>query len=600
MLGFLAFSALIPFVIVYLIKSKPVDMAIPSLMFLMKETGDVQKHTFLKRLLRNLLFVLQFLALAFLAFALTYPSISVSYDAGTRHSVIVLDISASMQAKEGSSTRFDKALGIAEKSVKGTTSIILAESSPILILERGTKGKALDLLSGLKAKATGTNIGDAMLLAEELLENKEGKIIVISDFIQTDGPEPEAIKSYLEAKNILVDFIDVSSKRSNFGITNLEITRQNTKVFVKNFNEIDETLTVSVVNEDKEVKRIVLPVLANSVETFTFPTPGGLTRVEILDKDDMPVDNFAYISNPQRHKTKVALITNYGNKFLENALLATKTVDLNTYKPPVFPDYTEYDLVIFSNVSKKNVLPGISLDIKKAAGKGVSFVIMAQDELDEIDYGDVLPVDIEGKSGRSSIQKVIVNHVTKNIDFGTVSEYYMASPKQNAVIIAKADDQTPMLVLKEEENAMVAYYGIIDESSDFKQSPSYPIFWDSFVGFMLGVEDINNFNIKTGKILTFPVKTKIKTPSGNLETEKLIVDEVGLYLIDEKTYGANLIEEKESDINKEEKVTSKSYGEYDFKEVKKERLVSLELYMLMFVLAIVIIEMIYTKIRGDV
>jgi len=312
------------------------------------------------------------------------------------------------------------------------------------------------------------------------------------------------------------------------------------------------------------------------------------------------VDNAAYISNPQRHKTKVALITNNGNKFLENALLATKTVDLEISEPPIFPDYTDYDLVIFSNVSKKYILPGIDLDIKKAAKKGVSFIIMAQNELPNLGYGYVLPVDLEGKGGRSSVQKVIVNHLTRNVDFGTVSEYYFATPKKNTIIIAKADDETPMLALREFENAMVAYYGIIDESSDFKQSPSYPIFWDGFVGFLLGVEDINNFNLKSGKILTFPVKTKVKTPSGSLSTEKLIVDEVGLYLIDGNTYASNLLEEKESRINKDEKTSAKSYGDYKFKKVTQKRDVSLENYLLLFVLAIIIIELIYTKFRGDI
>jgi len=132
MLGFLAFSALIPFIIVYLIRSKPVDVHVPSLMFLMKDTGDVQKHTFLKRLVRNLLFVLQILALIALIFALTYPTISLNYDAGSRHTVIVMDVSASMQTKEGSSTRFDKALSIARKSLAGTTSVIIVENSPNL------------------------------------------------------------------------------------------------------------------------------------------------------------------------------------------------------------------------------------------------------------------------------------------------------------------------------------------------------------------------------------------------------------------------------------------------------------------------------------
>src|SRR3989304_6341689 len=123
-LGFYAFLALIPFILIYLIRPKPRDEKIPSLMFFMKETGADRKKSFLKRLIQNILFLLQLLAICALAFSLTQPVTQVEYDTTTENTVIVLDISASMNTHDGLQTRFDRAMEVAKDNARGTTSII--------------------------------------------------------------------------------------------------------------------------------------------------------------------------------------------------------------------------------------------------------------------------------------------------------------------------------------------------------------------------------------------------------------------------------------------------------------------------------------------
>src|SRR3989344_3788240 len=100
-LGFYAFTSIAILILVYLIRPKPKDVTIPSLMFIMKDTGVTKQSTFFRRMITNLLFLIQLLALALLAFALTWPLVKIKYDTTAGNTVVVLDVSASMQAREG-------------------------------------------------------------------------------------------------------------------------------------------------------------------------------------------------------------------------------------------------------------------------------------------------------------------------------------------------------------------------------------------------------------------------------------------------------------------------------------------------------------------
>jgi len=65
--GLFALLALVPFIILYLIRPKTIEKVIPSLMFLMREKKEAKQLAFLKKLLQNLLFIIQIIALIALA-----------------------------------------------------------------------------------------------------------------------------------------------------------------------------------------------------------------------------------------------------------------------------------------------------------------------------------------------------------------------------------------------------------------------------------------------------------------------------------------------------------------------------------------------------
>ena len=139
----------------------------------------------------------------------------------------------------------------------------------------------------------------------------------------------------------------------------------------------------------------------------------------------------------------------------------------------------------------------------------------------------------------------------------------------------------------------------MDEASDFKTLPGYPIFWSSLINFMIGTEDIKEFNLKTGKIVSVN-EQKIATPSTTLTASKILLDEVGIYEFDGKKFAVNLLDEKESDVGLPSKIEKQKERQSLFSRESKERDFNLEFPILLLVLMFMLAEFFYIKRRGDI
>ena len=105
--GLLAFLALIPFIIIYLIKPRPEKLKVPSLMFFLSNTKTTTRDRLLRYLEKDILFLLQLLVLLLLASTLVEPALLVKKDVVSSNIIFVLDASASSKAIESGKTRFE-------------------------------------------------------------------------------------------------------------------------------------------------------------------------------------------------------------------------------------------------------------------------------------------------------------------------------------------------------------------------------------------------------------------------------------------------------------------------------------------------------------
>ncbi|MBD3312947.1 VWA domain-containing protein [Candidatus Woesearchaeota archaeon] len=605
-LGAWAFMSLVALLIIYLIRPRPKDVTIPSLMFIIKESGKSIKSSFLEKLLKNLIFLLQAIALAALALAIMQPIINIAYDSASANTVIILDASASMAAHD--SQRFDDAVDIAKSSMKGDVSIVLAQEFPVLLLDNKNKGEASSILSRIEPKDVGTNLGDAMLLAKDLLQGEEGRVIVLSDFAYTSGPDPNVVKKILEADGAVVDLVDIGEPGDNAGIIDLVITRYETDVFIKNYNDNDKELTISVVNRDNEIKKVSMSMDPHSITSFSFETPSGETEVRINEKDDLMPDNSAYITAPDMADINVLLITNDINKYLRNAMEASRDISLKIAEPPIIPDFGEFDVIILGSLDHGKLLTGTLDNLEDFVKRGRSVVVTAKPDSHETDYGNIIPVSISDRAEQISTKIYPYSQSSaslygfvddESIDFGTTNQYFIARAENNSVVYAMTADNNPVIVSSGRGEGSIVYYGILDRMATFKSSPSYPVFWNDLINSLAGTEDINSFNYPTGKLIALGAETQVRTPDESIRTDRILLDGAGFYTYNDKTISANLLSEAESDINRETTFDTTGKHEFQLQEVERRKDVNLEIYLIIIALIAMLLELFLVKYRGD-
>ena len=71
----------------------------------------------------------------------------------------------------------------------------------------------------------------------------------------------------------------------------------------------------------------------------------------------------------------------------------------------------------------------------------------------------------------------------------------------------------------------IVYYGILDDYSDFKATPGYPIFWTSLIDYLVESEDVKDYNKKI--------------------EERPLIDIQGIHNEEGKQMAVNLLNEKE-------------------------------------------------------
>ncbi len=581
-LAILALASLIPLIILYLIKPKPKDVEIPSLIFILDAERREDRHqTILKKVVRDPLMLMQLLFLILLSLAMMSPSYVTTADVRADHTVIILDASASMQAEEPS--RFDLARAAAEKFVSGKTSIILAKSVPIMALDGGSKSDAISVLQRIQPGATTANIGDAIILAKSMIEGgngkrgggrREGAIVIISDFSNADFGSISSAKMLANAVGIDVAYKQVGSDVGNIGITYGKPERKGEKYeylcTIKNYFDDERTVPIDVLRNGKKTLSDSVTVQPCASELFALKdlTPGA-TVIALQESegaggggseggcgsDSFDVDDCAYIAIPDAKKRKIMFITETERKNppAKIAIGSLQDTECSVAKPPVLPSFDDYDIVVVGTVAKDSLLPGTFGDLASFVVAGGSLVVLASGDLGEIATENVLPVSVSGKAGSAALTIRSSSEFTKDIAFEDVScgRHLKSTPVNGSVVTVVADDGSPMLAYQRLGSGTVVYFGFGEgdpEWNDFHTRVDYPIFWRQIVDWMSGVRGIEEYNVRTGRVYPLAEEQEVLTPAGTVTTDNLLFDSAGGYRIGDMDIAANLYDPLESDL----------------------------------------------------
>lgn len=592
-MGFYTALALIPFLLLYLIRPKPRHERIPSLLFVLRDLGRSNTRNLFRNVLRDLLLILQLLFLLALILAAAQPYVYVPRTYLVEQTILLVDVSASMQAGD-----FDRVRQLAIENLGKRNTIVLISSNPDTLVEDASLSEAEAALDGLAPTASPTDIAGALQLASGLA-TAGSRVVVISDFLPSAGdPDYEHLADAIEARGAIVDYLPVTASVENRGIIDLIVGPAESSVWIKNYAVRPAEITLTIAGSPQQL------LLARSeTKRVDFETPSGVAEVSITP-DAFPIDDRVYLSTPEQNLVRILIITNdQASAQQSNFLLGLGVISRNFptqfeieyAEPPTIPDL-DHDVFIIWNANLDFVLPGYVTTLRERVSEGAALFFFTQPALFSIDWQGLIPVDaLESQGSRSEVLPEAISPITRDIEFGQVASYDRVTARDGTTTIARSE-QDPVIVLGRNGRGSTLYYGLAEAQASFSKSPTYPIFWRRLFDLVTNRPSLTNLNMRTGTVLVLPKRIRVETPTQSLVTSILPLNHVGLYNLPDRTIAVNLISEGESrlaapTINR----TSATTGEEAEEQVPKP----ITNYLLWLAILLLFIELLYVKYRGD-
>ena len=606
------FLSVIPLIIVYLLKPKAKDVLIPSVMFITQITEKQKKIArAIRKIIKDPLFLIQLLILIFLILAIASPYTEEDTEIRGGHTILILDGSASMQAGD----RFDESIKLAGEHLTARNSIILAENIPVLALHSGDLDAARDVLENIPRTATTADLYQAILLGSAMLTDGKGGIVVISDFANWEGEDPNVAKKLAEADGIDVSFVSVSGGRNDVAITggwlsdgiDASGSRKYTCI-IKNYMDSPVDAKIDVLyGDDRSTHNLLLG--ARESEYFALNDIGtGVTEIVVHPDDDMMVDNHAYIVIPASETHTVLYISDYEDAPSATVMRLLPSVDATfmTQGEARSTNVHDYDAVVVGlcNGSLHSSLCDRLADYASSGGK---VVVMAQEGLPLSDTGRLLPISLFEKANETAIKEVRESVMLRDIDVKDIAigHYLKGEEKSGSVAWVLAEDGTPIISFRRVDLGKVVYLGIPDMTgdyawSDFHTMPEYPIFWLNLIEYLCGTGGVENCNKQTGSAMQFDLKVRATTPDGRvIRTNNLLLDQTGVYELPDKLVSVNLYDAAESNLEGSGITTTETAGASTEKTVRTTTKKEFDWILLILALVLIGTELYYIRSRGE-
>ena len=323
-------------VVLYLLRRKYLPRPVPSTLLWQTAIRDHAANKPLQRLRKNLLLPVQFLAALSLALALMQPCLAGGKAART---VMIFDLSASMQTAVDGKTRLDEAKNRAEKLLgelpPGEAVTVLSAGGEVRqVLTGSTDREDIRLaIRGLACERGGESLERAVSLAEAIRreESERGtRIIVFSD-------------NYIPDSGIWA--VNAGEGAENRGV--YMVAAEEGSVYARICNYGGGCRVTVICEADGqlcEAKEVEIPAGETAGVIFAIPRDASVAEVRIREADALAADNTAQAAVPHSAVRTVALSGD--NLFLENALQVRQ--DLRVIRlDPENAAQTDADLYIY-------------------------------------------------------------------------------------------------------------------------------------------------------------------------------------------------------------------------------------------------------------
>ena len=533
------FLFIIPVILIfYLLKRKYEDREISSVLLWNKLLKDLDANRPWQKLQKNLLLILQLLIAALLITALLKPVIPTS-GAIANHTVIVIDTTGSMLAKEGDFTRFETAKQKVSEVINNlvdnqSLTLVQMDQIPKVIFSKSTDKKALQTaLNSLKPTPSAGNDITALSLAESIaLSEKTSGIMWYGDGANyrmhlRNISLPHGISFKHEktgnlSENIsLASFITTIKENYNEGLIRIEnygIQEKEVNLSIYNYDgQIIDSKTVKVKGND-----------SSSIVLKDLPISNAYQAIVETDNDGLSEDNNLWSVPFAKTDTTAIMVSANGNRFLSQAVKAVKTVNLD--KAEYIPDDSKNADIWFFDGIIPDKLP-----------EGNVLIIAPDKTTDWLSY--LGEHELNSKLEVVDDKHPLLKHV--NFDDIYISKIRKIGESKQLKPLIKARDE-PVILAGSIGGKRVVILAFELQNSDFPLHTAFPIFIQNTIEWLAPEKSLPIGNANPNEKLTIPFSTGIEkkvliTPSGkefNIDSSGTVVtleipEEIGLYKIKE-------------------------------------------------------------------
>ncbi|MFP3508246.1 BatA and WFA domain-containing protein [Peribacillus sp. SIMBA_075] len=414
--------------------------------------NEWQASPWLHKLQYNLLFWLQILVLLLLMFSLVRPFWFQKGIPGD-HLILIVDTSATMSAKDGEHTLFEKAKQEVMETLKEVdnqeVTIIEAGQKPIIRANHETNHAVLKKqTAALELTYDHENIDKALKLADSLSNGKESVIHLFSDRVVKDDLSGLS-------EDITIDVHNFSSQNDNLSLLSFGTASRKGGItgvaVVENQTNKDKTLEFQVTNGKEVLFTKKLSVKATSKKTVDIPVlkENPYYTASINVNDNYSADNKMTAIQSAIYE-KVYAVGNV-NPFLINGL---ETIGLDV----------------------------IQLEDKEKVGKD-GVVIAEGMELEELGSYPLLFVN-EGRTGKQKLTEKLLGTDDPLMEYVQTEKIYIEtkSPpinKQWTNVLVSGDSPLIQKGTYQGQPIITLNFSVAD--SDWPLQPGFPIFlYNSF------------------------------------------------------------------------------------------------------------------------
>jgi Ca-activated chloride channel family protein len=458
-------------VALYFLRIRRPTRVVPALHLWPDQIRDRQANVPWQKLRFSWLLLLQLLVAAFLVAAAVQPALSASVTFAP-HSIVLLDASASMQARDVQPSRFEEArrqVGamIDQLAPQDRMTLIALQSTPRIAGSATGDHDALHrALDGINATNGPADLTAALSLAAGIVRSGDDA----RAYLFSDGIVEPVRATFADGLPFPVEYHRIGLSGENVALTSLVVrtSAQSRAAYlrVQNFGQQPRSFSLEWRSDAGLIDVRPMSLAAGQAQDVTLPVPAAATTVtaHINASDIFSLDDSVTAIARVPRAFHVLLVTP-GNVFLEQALRLRTDFQVDVVAPAAYLGASAYAMTVFDRFSPPALPDSPFLMLDPPAGSPLAGgAAIGIGRVRGSDAGDPLLANV-------SLQDV---HVARSQDLS-------ASTFGRTLITSV---QTPLVLVREEPFRQVLV-GFDIHESDFPLRIGFPILVQNLSEWML-------------------------------------------------------------------------------------------------------------------